>query len=283
MYNISNIDVTKFYFNNKWCDYYEIDVAGIEGFQNYSVTPAITTKTETINGVDGEFEVSSQYAPRIFAIPIVINNQDKIRQISSWLGSKTEQKFFFANDRIQLKAKIDSAIDIKHYLQAGLAEIKFKASNPYFEEINKTKYIITKNISAPAYNFSGLQNLIQTSAIDYVNFADNTISFETNSLTSFNIWNDGSVSSKPLVKVYGSGDLTVGINGNTFTLTSVSSYITVDFKSFEVYKDSTMLLSKFTTTSPLTIQSFNMIPEWNTISCSSGVTKIEITPRSRWI
>jgi predicted phage tail component-like protein len=283
MYDLKNIDVTKFYFNGNFSDYYEVDVAGINGFESFNLTPAIITKTETIDGVDGEFEVSSQYAPRTFTLPIYIKNNSRLREISAWLGSKTEKPFFFANDKIKLNAKIDSLIDIKHYIQGGLGEIKFKCSNPYYEEINQTKYIITKNVSASPYNFDNLMFFAQNSIVDYINFTDNVISIEVPSLSDISVYNDGNIESKPLIKLYGNGDMTIGINGIAFTIKSVVGYVEIDFKYFDVYKDDMLMLSNFTTLYPITIQDFNMIPAWNSISCSSNVTKIEVTPRSRWI
>jgi predicted phage tail component-like protein len=283
MYNLSNIDITRFYFNGSFSDYYEIEVAGLNGFESFSLSPAIITKTETIDGVDGEFQVASQYAPRTFSLPIYIKNNSRLREISAWLSSKTNQRFFFGNDKIQLNAKIDSAIDIKHYIQGGLGEIKFKCSNPYFEEINETKYIITKDISAPVYNFNDLMILAQNPIMDYEEFSDNIIEFKTPSLSDLSIYNDGNIESKPLIKVYGNGNISIGINGVAFVINSVVGYVEIDFKSFDIYKDDILMLSNFTTTYPITIQDFNMIPAWNTISCSSNVDKIEITPRSRWI
>lgn len=87
--------------------------------------------------------------------------------------------------------------------------------------------------------------------------------------------NFGSYESKPLVKIYGSGNISVSIGNNTFTINNVSSYVNVDSEIKECYKDNTN-------------KGKDMIGEWPLLSIGSSliswvgnITKVEITPRWR--
>lgn len=87
--------------------------------------------------------------------------------------------------------------------------------------------------------------------------------------------NFGSYEAKPLLKIYGSGNITISIGGKSFTINNVSSYVSVDSEIKECYKDSTN-------------KGKDMVGDWpilpiglNTISWTGTVSKIEITPRWR--
>jgi predicted phage tail component-like protein len=283
MYDLKNIDIEHFYFNKQWSYNNHIMVANEQGFNSYSLTPQLNIQTETLGGVDGQFISSTQYNPRTFILPLTILDNSKIRKISSWLSTKTPQDFYFKNDRVKIKAIVDEAISPNCYLQGSTSEIKFLCHNPYFEEIEPIKYIITKNISSQPFNFDYTKDLVQHSPINYDDPTENSIHITTNSLSQFDIWNDGNVESRGLIKLYGNGSLVLGLNGYVCTITGVTDYVTIDFKSYDVYKDSVLMVPNFTTTTNVTMQDFYFIPEWNTLSCSSNVTKIEIIPRSRWI
>ncbi|WP_271814489.1 phage tail protein [Clostridium beijerinckii] len=87
--------------------------------------------------------------------------------------------------------------------------------------------------------------------------------------------NFGSYESKPLVKIYGSGNITFSIGGKSFTINNVVDYVVVDSEIKECYKDSTN-------------KGRDMAGDWpvlpiglNTISWTGNITKVEITPRWR--
>ena len=81
--------------------------------------------------------------------------------------------------------------------------------------------------------------------------------------------------SKPLLKVYGSGNL--GIGGMTITITSPGySYIYIDCEAMDAYYGATPLNHKIT----LSSNDFPVLaPGTNNISLGSGITRVEITPR----
>lgn len=85
--------------------------------------------------------------------------------------------------------------------------------------------------------------------------------------------NPGTIPSKPLLTLYGNGNLICYINGNSFTVNNVSTKVTVDGEKMLVYKGSTNKSDDFS-------GSYPEIPTGNnTLGFSSGVTSVKITPR----
>ena len=90
------------------------------------------------------------------------------------------------------------------------------------------------------------------------------------------ILNSGSANSRPIIKVFGTGAITLTINGNVVSLTNVSEYVTIDSEMMDCYKDS-LLMNNY-----MTGEFSELIPGNNIISFT-GATKIEITPNWRWL
>lgn len=84
-------------------------------------------------------------------------------------------------------------------------------------------------------------------------------------------------SSLPYIKIYGSGDLALHINGQQSKFYDVSSYIEIDSDMMNVFKGLTNLNDKFSGVFP------ELQPGINQISVSGDATKIEIIPRWRTI
>lgn len=87
--------------------------------------------------------------------------------------------------------------------------------------------------------------------------------------------NFGSYEAKPIIKIYGTGTITVNINGKSFTVSSVGSYVTVNSVLKECYKDSTNRGKYMTGDYPILHRG------QNAISWTGTVTKLEIIPNWR--
>ena len=92
------------------------------------------------------------------------------------------------------------------------------------------------------------------------------------------IRNSGTVYSEPLITVYGSGDITLNINGNPYPLRNVDGNITIDSEMMEVFKGSTNQNSKY---GGAEFPRFEVGK--NEISWTGSVSKIKIQPRWRWL
>lgn len=104
-----------------------------------------------------------------------------------------------------------------------------------------------------------------------------TSGLETKTITSSGITlnNFGSYESKPLLKIYGSGNISVSIGSNTFAINNVSSYVNVDSEIKECYKDATNKGRDMTGDWPVLPIGSSLI------SWAGNITKVEITPRWR--
>ena len=88
------------------------------------------------------------------------------------------------------------------------------------------------------------------------------------------LYNIGTREAKPLIRLYGTGDLTVSVNGKDFTVKDVTTSATIDCESTEAYEGSEPLV---------TIGEFPTLPTGESTVSFTGATKIEITPNWRWI
>ena len=92
------------------------------------------------------------------------------------------------------------------------------------------------------------------------------------------IRNSGTVYSEPLITIYGSGDITLTINGADFPLYGVNESITIDSEMMEVFKGNTNQNSKY---GGVDFPRFEVGK--NEISWTGNVSKIKIQPRWRWL
>ena len=92
------------------------------------------------------------------------------------------------------------------------------------------------------------------------------------------IRNSGTVYSEPLITVYGSGDITLTVNGEDFPLYGVQESITIDSEMMEVFKGSTNQNGKY---GGIDFPRFEVGK--NEISWTGNVSKIKIQPRWRWL
>ena len=90
------------------------------------------------------------------------------------------------------------------------------------------------------------------------------------------ITNPGSVSSDPVITVYGNGEVTLMV-GMTIVELDVSGSITLDTPLMEAYSGSTSMNSAMSGDFPV------LLPGQNAISWTGNVTKVEILPNWRFL
>lgn len=91
------------------------------------------------------------------------------------------------------------------------------------------------------------------------------------------IYNPCTAESEPIITVYGSGDITLTINGENIYLYNVTDYVTIDSMLMDAYKDTILKNNDMLGEFP------ELIPGENSISWTGNVAKIEITPNWRWL
>jgi predicted phage tail component-like protein len=95
--------------------------------------------------------------------------------------------------------------------------------------------------------------------------------------TPCTLYNTGTVFSEPVIKVYGSGNIALTINGRSFSVSGINQYVTIDSVFQDSYKDTILYNNNMTGEFPI----FDIGD--NSISWTGNITKIEITPNWRWI
>lgn len=92
------------------------------------------------------------------------------------------------------------------------------------------------------------------------------------------VYNKGSISSEPVFTVYGTGNITLVLNEESFVLRAVDDFVTVNSELQEVYKENESKNSSFAA---------DIFPVFktgkNSISWTGNVEKIVIQPNWRWL
>lgn len=100
---------------------------------------------------------------------------------------------------------------------------------------------------------------------------DNILSFTSNS----SIFNETNFNSKPLIKVYGNGTVTIGTYSFTVT-NNANNNLTIDCETMDCYRD-LVNCNSYVTFANYEIP--ELVTGQNTITLGTGISKIEITPR----
>jgi len=146
------------------------------------------------------------------------------------------------------------------------------------DKIYRARIINQIPISGVLKNFSNF--LVQFDCFPF-KYSVNAIRSHADDLTltaPTSIKNKGTVYAEPTITVYGSGNITLTINGANYTLTGVDGYITVDSERMEVYKGAINANNKY---AAMDFPRFEV--GMNTISWAGNVTKVEIKPKWRWL
>lgn len=91
------------------------------------------------------------------------------------------------------------------------------------------------------------------------------------------ILNPGSIASRPVIKVYGSGGVDVYINSNVIRLNDIDEYVVIDSELMDCYRDTELKNNQMNGDFPV------LEPGDNDVSWAGNVTKVEIIPNWRWL
>ena len=92
------------------------------------------------------------------------------------------------------------------------------------------------------------------------------------------IYNQGTIYSEPIITVFGTGNITVTINGASYTISGIDGYVTINSEIQEVYKNNTNKNNSF-----LAMDFPRFQVGENTVSWTGNVSRIEIKPNWRWL
>ena len=167
-----------------------------------------------------------------------------LRDIKGWLYSEPDRYH-----------ELTDSYDVKHFrygVISGNLDIE--------EQLNKVgSFTVTFNCKPFKYSFVGQE----------------TLAVDASELT---ITNPTAFESKPYIKLYGSGAVTLNVSSgnstNSWTISAIDEYIEIDSELMNCFKGTVLKNDTVTGDSFPTLQ-----PSTSTISCVGAVTRIEVIPR----
>ena len=225
----------------------------------------------TFNGID-----SREMGVIVTAMPETVRAERRIESITvaGRNGSlHTDEGVYESYDRTMECALIKRArLDEITAWLVGSGEMAFSTEPDKVYRVTIANKI---SIAQMMRVFQKFQVILDTQPFKYsVNAAGDAL--ELTAPTT--IRNSGTVYSEPLITVYGSGDITLNINGEDFPMYGVQESITIDSEMMEVFKGSTNQNGKY---GGAEFPRFEVGK--NEISWTGNVSKIKIQPRWRWL
>lgn len=225
----------------------------------------------TFNGID-----SREMGVIVTAMPETVRAERRIESITvaGRNGSlHTDEGVYESYDRTMECALIKRArLDEITAWLVGSGEMTFSTEPDKVYRVTIANKI---SIAQMMRVFQKFQVILDTQPFKYsVNAAEDAL--ELTAPTT--IRNSGTVYSEPLITVYGSGDITLTINGADFLLYGVQESITIDSEMMEVFKGSTNQNGKY---GGAEFPRFEVGK--NEIRWTGNVSKIKIQPRWRWL
>lgn len=225
-------------FNGKCSD--EIDGLIISELPTIS-RPKMRTENIVIDGRDGDIVEELGYSSYTKELLIGLNTKADIDEVMNFFTGKG--KVIFSNEPDKVYDVIaDDKVDYKRL-------VKFKKATVMFH-VQPYKYLVDE---APFV-------------------------FNITNQTEVKVSNVGYVPSKPVITLYGEGDVQLLINGiSVFSVNIDDEYVVIDSLEQEAYKGLILKNRQMTGQFP-TLKS-----GVNTISWVGNVTKIKVEPKSRWL
>lgn len=177
------------------------------------------------------------YKSIIKSVECTIRNLDNIDFICSWLTGSGDVIFSNEPDR-KYKAVIINQIEFSRVLRDFKSFIIQFECQPYKYSLDDTVITLSK---------------------------------------AGKIFNPCNTKSKPIFKIYGTGNIDLFVNSNVIHLTNVVDYIVIDSELMDCYKDTQLCNNQMNGDFP-ELSSGN-----NTISWTGSVTKIEVKTNWRWL
>jgi predicted phage tail component-like protein len=232
---------------------------GKDSFQDYGILiskrPSLPSPKRRVNYIDISGRDSSlrfdegTYEDITIAVECSIKDLsvvNKLDEIKAWLFSAGESDLVFSfQSNKKFKAQVVNSIDFKQAYKIASQFVVLFNCRPF-------KYAVS------------------------------SASITINSGGGITIVNEGSVISKPIIKVYCSGNGTFIINGRVVSLSNIAvSSFFIDSEIEEAYYDNNGTLVNMNNSISGDFPVLDIGN--NNITFSGGVTKLEITPNWRWL
>lgn len=205
--------------------------------------PELRVETTEIDGKDGDIIDKLGYAAYDKTMKIGLTSSDNIDNIIKFFSGSGDIIFSNEPDKYY-KAYIYEQIDYERLLRFKEADITI--------HVQPFKYLLNEK--------------------------DVVLNITNQTLLTVN--NQGLEKAKPIIKLYGSGTISISLNSLTSFSVNIAEedgYVIIDSTEEEAYTDTELKNRNMSGEFPL-LESGD-----NTITWTGNLTKIEITPNSRWL
>lgn len=192
-----------------------------------------------IQGRDGNLTIEYD-TKKNYTLPIecTLLDNDRIHEVKAWLSGGYSELIFNWDNDFKYEARLNNKIDIAQSMKIlGEFQLLFSVQ-PYKKSLNDS--LVTLQATGTIYN-------------------------------------SGDAISLPVIKLFGTGSITLTINDINVYLTNVSGYVTLDSNLQDAFKDLVYKNSDMNGKFPI------LKVGTNTINWVGTVTRVEITPNWRWV
>ena len=197
----------------------------------------------TIPGRSGFLTVDNEaYQPIVKTLECRLTDNSRIDNIAKWLDGGGKIIFSAEPDKYY-RAVVNRAIPIRYMLE------RYRAFAISFD--------------CQPFKYS-------------VNYENDFLSLTQ---SNFTFYGKGTFQAEPIITVYGSGNISLNINGKVINLTGVSGKITINSEIMDAYRDNMNQNMNMVGDFPL----LNANNEVNNIAWAGNVSKVEIIPNWRWL
>ena len=207
--------------------------------------PSIRTETIEIDGLDGDIVIEQGYKAYDKVIKIYLKDLSVINDVMDWLTGEGNL-ITSSEDEYYYKVKVIEGIDFQRFVSTRTGEIVF--------HVQPFKYLVDESD-------------INASASQITN-------------QSMTVSNQGNISSKPLIRLTGSGTVTFKLNGFdvfTYTFPTDDTYVDIDSEEQDAFVGPTLKNRNMNGDFPV------LASGSNTITWTGTLTALKVTPRSRWL
>lgn len=200
---------------------------------------------------------------------------ERADEIKAWLSGYPDKLSFSDEDDKYYEAQVVNKIDIVQSVRVlGEFVIMFNCK-PFKKAVNDFDIFKTCELNTT-------RNSIVINPLQSYNYVSGEVigankTIEINKTKEFLIVNTGTVESSPKIKLIGTGDITLTINGRSFSILGLTDYIVVDSELIDAYRDTELMNNKMVGEFPILDVGENLI------SYDGNLTAIEIMPNTQFI
>ena len=202
--------------------------------------PEQDTRITKVEGADTSVIEKLGYLPTKIETQMVLFNNTGLDDVYTWLNGGGDLILDEHPERY-IVAHCDVSIEPERFsrgVSLRVIDIEFTLLSPYWYKDNETPIVLT---------------------------------------VAGNVTNDGNVNSRPVLKITGSGTVTVTVDGRSFTYIFDTPYVIVDSLQQDAYHEGVLKNRRMTGAFPI------LEPGINAVSWTGTVTSIELTKVSRWL